>query len=85
MLCPQCQLPLIVSKLQSEEINECPKCHGVWLKSESVEKLIEQIPSPEKPKQTQPNNQNKVEQHAQNKSRKRPHFLSGAFDTNDDW
>ena len=94
MLCPQCQVLLTVRKYQSVEVSDCPQCHGKWLENGSLEKIIEQMKSVENPEKSLSNNQvyinknsiqDKTEKKSQNKKRKHPHFLSGAFDFSDDW
>lgn len=95
MLCPQCQLPLIVSKLQSEEVNKCPKCQGIWLKYDSLENIVGQIQPIEnleqyrrtnnQAKQNKENTLNKKTQTTRNTGKKHPHFLSGSLDIYDDW
>lgn len=52
MLCPVCQVALIMTDRNGVEIDYCPKCRGVWLDRGELEKLIErnsqydQKPSP---------------------------------------
>ncbi len=41
MLCPICQIDLIIAERQGIEIDYCPKCRGVWLDRGELDKLIE--------------------------------------------
>lgn len=41
MLCPACQVPLVMSERQSIEIDYCPQCRGVWLDRGELDKIIE--------------------------------------------
>jgi len=88
MLCPHCQVNLIVNKRQSVEINACPQCNGIWLENGSLEKIIAQTQSPNNQEELISNTQENIDKGSsqavtKNKKRRHPHFLSGAFD--DDW
>lgn len=92
MLCPLCQIPLQASEHLSIKVNHCPQCSGKWLENGVLEKIIEQnisIGKSEKDKLEKQAIVDKAkienEQHLQEEPRKRPHFLSGAFDVSDDW
>lgn len=65
MLCPTCQVDLIVAERQNVEIDYCPKCRGVWLDRGELDKIIErsaqysqpeprQAPQPVQPMPQQP-------------------------------
>lgn len=41
MLCPICQVELVLSERQGIEIDYCPKCRGVWLDRGELDKIIE--------------------------------------------
>ncbi len=88
MLCPHCQVNLIVNKRQSVEINGCPQCNGIWLENGSLEKIISQTQSPNNQEELISNTQENIDKDSvqdvtKNTKRRHPHFLSGAFD--DDW
>lgn len=77
MHCPHCQIPLTASQHQNVDVNNCPKCHGLWVTSENVDKF--------KADDTLVSNDNKStsvdeKQADKQKKRKYQHFLSGAFD-----
>jgi Zn-finger nucleic acid-binding protein len=88
MLCPQCEKPLIAKIIQSEEINECSECYGLWLQKGSLQKIIEpkilknycldnEVKDDENINITYtPDAEKKVD-------RKYKHFLSGPFDSFD--
>lgn len=41
MLCPRCQVDLVISDRQGVEIDYCPRCRGVWLDRGELDKVIE--------------------------------------------
>ena len=41
MLCPVCQVSLVMSERQGIEIDYCPTCRGVWLDRGELDKIIE--------------------------------------------
>lgn len=41
MLCPVCQVNLVMSDRMGIEIDYCPKCRGVWLDRGELDKIIE--------------------------------------------
>ncbi|MGC8659035.1 MAG: zf-TFIIB domain-containing protein [Desulfomonilaceae bacterium] len=41
MLCPTCNVDLLLSERLGIEIDYCPKCRGIWLDRGELEKLIE--------------------------------------------
>lgn len=41
MLCPLCQVDLVMSDRKGIEIDYCPKCRGVWLDRGELDKIIE--------------------------------------------
>jgi Zn-finger nucleic acid-binding protein len=41
MLCPSCQVSLVMSERQGVEIDYCPQCRGVWLDRGELDKIIE--------------------------------------------
>lgn len=41
LLCPACQVNLVMSERQSIEIDYCPNCRGVWLDRGELDKIIE--------------------------------------------
>ncbi|PKI14865.1 hypothetical protein CXF71_13995 [Colwellia sp. 12G3] len=85
MKCPECQLSFIIIQRQTLQVNECPQCHGVWLKSEDIAKMTIETVLIEKPEQNKSNSLTSKESAKPAKKRKIQHFLSGAFDIGDDW
>jgi uncharacterized protein len=47
MLCPVCNVDLLLSDKQGIEIDYCPKCRGIWLDRGELDKLIERSAAPE--------------------------------------
>ena len=41
MACPTCDVALVMSDRQGIEIDDCPKCRGVWLDRGELDKIIE--------------------------------------------
>jgi uncharacterized protein len=41
MNCPNCNISLLLSDRQGIEIDYCPKCRGVWLDRNELDKIIE--------------------------------------------
>ena len=41
MLCPVCNVDLLLADKQGIEIDYCPKCRGIWLDRGELDKLIE--------------------------------------------
>lgn len=41
MLCPHCNVQLIMSDRENIEIDYCPQCRGVWLDRGELDKIIE--------------------------------------------
>jgi uncharacterized protein len=41
MLCPICNVDLLLAERQGLEIDYCPKCRGMWLDRGKLEKIIE--------------------------------------------
>ena len=41
MMCPTCQVDLVMSERQGIEIDYCPKCRGVWLDRGELDKIID--------------------------------------------
>lgn len=41
MLCPVCNIDLMMSDRNGVEIDYCPKCRGVWLDRGELDKIIE--------------------------------------------
>lgn len=41
MLCPVCNVDLVMSDRSGVEIDYCPKCRGVWLDRGELDKIIE--------------------------------------------
>lgn len=41
MLCPVCEVPLLMTERQGVEIDYCPQCRGVWLDRGELDKIIE--------------------------------------------
>ncbi|MEN6439091.1 MAG: zf-TFIIB domain-containing protein [Syntrophobacter sp.] len=46
MVCPTCNLELVISERQGIEIDYCPGCGGIWLDRGELDKLIERAVSP---------------------------------------
>jgi len=45
MMCPVCNVDLVMSERQNVEIDYCPKCRGVWLDRGELDKIIEKAAS----------------------------------------
>ena len=45
MLCPICNVDLLLAERQGIEIDYCPKCRGVWLDRGELEKIMERSDS----------------------------------------
>lgn len=43
MLCPICNVDLMLAEKQGVEIDYCPKCRGVWLDRGELEKIAERM------------------------------------------
>ncbi|ROH89702.1 hypothetical protein ED208_11305 [Stagnimonas aquatica] len=41
LICPACQVALVMSERQNIEIDYCPACRGVWLDRGELDKIIE--------------------------------------------
>jgi Zn-finger nucleic acid-binding protein len=41
LLCPACQVSLVMSERQGIEIDYCPRCRGVWLDRGELDKILE--------------------------------------------
>ncbi len=41
MICPICNVDLLMTDRQGIEIDYCPKCRGIWLDRGELEKIIE--------------------------------------------
>lgn len=41
MLCPVCNVPLLMAERQGVEIDYCPQCRGVWLDRGELDKIID--------------------------------------------
>jgi Zn-finger nucleic acid-binding protein len=41
MLCPICNVDLLMTEKQGVEIDYCPKCRGIWLDRGELDKIIE--------------------------------------------
>lgn len=41
LLCPNCQVSLVMTERQGIEIDYCPQCRGVWLDRGELDKIIE--------------------------------------------
>ena len=48
MLCPICNVGLVMSERHGIEIDYCPKCRGVWLDRGELDKIIEHAASLER-------------------------------------
>lgn len=48
MLCPVCNVELLMSQKNNIEIDYCPKCRGIWLDRGELEKIVERSASVEK-------------------------------------
>ena len=49
LLCPPCQVSLVMSERQGIEIDYCPQCRGVWLDRGELDKIIERASTNEQP------------------------------------
>ncbi len=82
MLCPACNVALVMSERQNIEIDYCPKCRGVWLDRGELDKIIERSAAdaaPGRPAQTPAGAQPGHYSHGQ-PYRKRKSWLSELFD-----
>ncbi len=41
MICPICNVELLMTERKGIEIDYCPKCRGIWLDRGELEKIIE--------------------------------------------
>jgi Zn-finger nucleic acid-binding protein len=41
MLCPICNVDLLMKERQGIEIDYCPKCRGIWLDRKDLDEIIE--------------------------------------------
>jgi len=90
MLCLHCQVPLSTVNHYSIGVVECPKCCGIWLTQEQLEKIVQYAQVVDTPKKPELIDEIKVDEVKVGEvkrapRRKRAHFLSGAFDISDDW
>lgn len=46
MICPICNVDLLMTDRQGIEIDYCPKCRGIWLDRGELEKIIEKSYAP---------------------------------------
>ena len=88
MLCPLCNVDLLLSEKQGIEIDYCPKCRGIWLDRGELDKLVEKSANVEdnfrqKERNTNTNyrddNDDKYRSQGYNKN-KRKSFLGDLFD-----
>ncbi|CAM2869946.1 zf-TFIIB domain-containing protein [Helicobacter burdigaliensis] len=93
MLCPVCNVDLVMSERSGVEIDYCPKCRGVWLDRGELDKIIERASSVAQPQQQNRNYQedrgyqergNVYREHKDSgyyhKPKKRESFFSELFD-----
>jgi len=90
MLCPHCHVPLDTANHHSVEVAGCPECCGTWLTQAQLEKIIKSaqfVGAPVEPILIDDSevDEVKVDEIRRAPKRKRPHFLSGAFDIGDEW
>jgi len=90
MLCPVCNVDLLLSEKQGIEIDYCPKCRGIWLDRGELDKIVEKSANVEdnfrlNERNTNTNyrddddDDNKYKSHGYNKN-KRKSFLGDLFD-----
>ena len=48
MLCPVCNVELVMTERQNIEIDYCPRCRGVWLDRGELDKIIERSAAEER-------------------------------------
>lgn len=41
MMCPACQVPLVMAERHGVEIDACPRCRGVWLDRGELDKILQ--------------------------------------------
>ncbi len=46
MICPICNVDLLMTERQGIEIDYCPKCRGIWLDRGELEKIIDKSNAP---------------------------------------
>ncbi len=88
MLCPVCNVDLLLSEKQGIEIDYCPKCRGIWLDRGELDKIVEKSANAEdnfrqKERNTNTNyrddDDDRYKSQGYNKNRKKS-FLGDLFD-----
>jgi Zn-finger nucleic acid-binding protein len=41
MVCPDCRVDLVMAERHGVQIDYCPKCRGVWLDRDELDKIVE--------------------------------------------
>ncbi|MCW1360074.1 zf-TFIIB domain-containing protein [Campylobacter sp. US33a] len=87
MLCPVCNVDLMMSDRNGVEIDYCPKCRGVWLDRGELDKIIERSSSANSYQQPSQNYQQNLYQGRGNyhddgyyKKKKKESWISEIFD-----
>lgn len=82
MLCPVCNVDLVMSERSGVEIDYCPKCRGVWLDRGELDKIIERSSSAQPQQQIHQQRYDDRGSYNNNyyKPKKRESFLGELFD-----
>ncbi|WP_297192962.1 zf-TFIIB domain-containing protein [uncultured Campylobacter sp.] len=85
MLCPVCNVDLVMSERSGVEIDYCPKCRGVWLDRGELDKIIERSASSQNQQDYSRSNANYNNEHRNYndgyyKKKKRESWIGELFD-----
>lgn len=84
MMCPNCNVNLVMSERQGVEIDYCPNCRGVWLDRGELDKIIERsvaTPARDYPQQQQSKpRKESYDDDYYPKKKKKESFLGDLFD-----
>lgn len=85
MLCPVCNVDLVISERQGIEIDYCPKCRGIWLDRGELDKMLDRSANyeqqiREKGDYRYNDDDYRYQQPGDYKKKKRKSFLDDLFD-----
>ena len=82
MLCPVCNVELVMSERSGVEIDYCPKCRGVWLDRGELDKILERSSqqATQKPQYDERMRYDDRSGYNYHKPKKRESFLGELFD-----